>query len=105
MIPAPELAQLLAAAEAWLRRIIRDEFAASGRADRAAVLATVAAYAKARGIGVSTVRAAIREKRLDVTRVGRAIRIAPTATIRPRAQPHAEAAAHDDARTRLGVVR
>lgn len=46
---------------------------------------TVAEYAAARGIAQSTVRRAIAERRLDITRAGRAVRIAPDATIRARA--------------------
>jgi excisionase family DNA binding protein len=56
-----------------------------GEPQRAARPMTVAEYAAARGIAQSTVRRAIREHRLDITRAGRAVRIAPDAVIRARA--------------------
>lgn len=49
-------------------------------------LLTVAAYASAKSISQSTVRAAIASERIDVVRSGRAVRIPAGAIIRPRAQ-------------------
>lgn len=74
-----------------------------GEPQRAAAPLTVAEYAAAHSIAVSTVRRAIRERRLDVTRAGRAVRIPPGATIRARAAerdqraPTASSAAMDRA--------
>ena len=66
-------------------RALRAEVAAlrdqrSGRAD----MITIADYARARSISVSTVRAAIREGRLRSTHVGRAVRVPANLEIAPR---------------------
>lgn len=57
-------------------------------------LISVAEYARRRSISISTVRAAIRERRLDATRfgrTGRAVRIAADAAIRAADAEIAEA--------------
>ncbi len=56
-----------------IRAIVREELA---RARPTTTLVTVTEYARRWSISPSTVRAAIRERRLAVSRVGRAIRIA-----------------------------
>ena len=66
--------------EDHIRAIVRDELSRA-RPDTAPAFVTVAAYAAARSISPSTVRAAIREGRLDAERIGRAVRVSPTATI------------------------
>jgi excisionase family DNA binding protein len=79
------LEQLVAAVVAELRKLVREEVrAANAEARPAGRPLTVAEYAAAHGISQSTVRRAIAERRLDVTRAGRAVRIAPDATIRAR---------------------
>ena len=66
--------------EDHIRAIVRDELSRA-RPSTAPALVTVAAYAASRSISPSTVRAAIREGRLDAERIGRAVRVSPTATI------------------------
>jgi hypothetical protein len=62
-----------------VRRVVREERAAAQTAapDK---LVTVAAFARARALSVSTVRAAIREGRLAATKIGRAVRGTATGT-------------------------
>jgi excisionase family DNA binding protein len=71
------------------------ELRAALGAEAPAELVTVAEYARIRSVATSTVRRAIREGRLDATRIGRAVRVradaeigAPTrtATTTPRAR-------------------
>jgi excisionase family DNA binding protein len=59
-----------------------DRRQALAAATAAPELITAAEFARRRSISISTVRAAIRERRLDVTRIGRAVRIAADAQIR-----------------------
>ncbi|MBA3844231.1 MAG: hypothetical protein H0X39_16710 [Actinobacteria bacterium] len=66
--------------EDTIRALIRDELAKVKPAT-APSLVSVTSYAARYQISPSTVRAAIRENRLEVTRIGRAIRIAPDAAI------------------------
>ena len=61
-----------------VRRIVREELAAT---TLAAEHLTVTEYANRWKISESTVRAAIRDERLAVTRIGRTIRIAEDAQI------------------------
>ena len=63
--------------EAIVRRVLREELAAM----KPAALLTVEDYADARSISQSTVRAAIREGRLEATRIGRSVRVASGAEI------------------------
>ncbi len=69
-----------------IRKIVREEIEAvdSTKPGQLGQL-TVADYAKKWSISTSTVRQAIREKRLKATRIGRAVRIAADATIGARA--------------------
>lgn len=78
--------------EDQIRAIVRDELA-KAKPPPAEALVTVAEYARRRAISVSTVRAAVADKRLAVTRIGRAVRIAPTAAIAKRAPESANARA------------
>lgn len=65
--------------------IVRDELVRfAAEQPRVPELVTIAAYAKARSISESTVRKAIREKRLEAQKIGRSIRIKPTGEIAPR---------------------
>lgn len=66
----------------------------------AAELVTVDEYARRRSISTSTVRAAIREGRLLVERIGRAVRV-PAAAAIARPPSSAAAAARDARRERL----
>jgi len=66
--------------EAVVRRVVREELAAA-RTAAPDELVTVAAFARARAISVSTVRAAIREGRLAATKIGRAVRVRADAQI------------------------
>ncbi len=89
-----------------VRRVVREEVRAAlsagdGGSPR---LVTVAQYAKARSISVSSVRAAIRDGRLDVRRIGRAIRIEMQADIRSRADAPARADTEGRAARVLGLV-
>lgn len=69
-----------------VRDVVRDELAKQKPAnDVAPDLVTVAEYARARSISESTVRQAIRDGRLAVERIGRAVRIPADATIRAAA--------------------
>jgi excisionase family DNA binding protein len=72
--------------EAAIRALVqalRDELAKQTKPanDDAPTYVTPAEYARARSISESTVRAAIREKRLEHIRIGRAVRIPTGATI------------------------
>ena len=58
--------------EAIVRRVLREELAAF---KAPAGLVTIVAYAEARSISPSTVRAAIKDGRLTATRIGRAVRL------------------------------
>lgn len=75
----------MSAIEDLIRSIVRDELAKAQPAADPDNL-TVAGYAAKWRISPSTVRAAIREKRLDVTRIGKAIRIEAGARIRSAAK-------------------
>lgn len=68
-----------------VRAIVRDELA-KALAERAAVAehVTVAEYAKRWSLSTSTVRAAIRDGRLPVKRIGRAVRVDADAEITAR---------------------
>lgn len=74
-----------------LRALIRDELAKTPQPARADAV-TAAEYARRRSISVSTVRAAIREGRLEAVKIGRAVRISANAEIGKPAKPHAAAA-------------
>lgn len=82
-----------------LRRKLADAFggAAASPAER---YESPAEYAARLGIGVSTVRIAIREGRLESIRVGRAVRIPVSAVIRRRI----ELEERDDATARAARV-
>lgn len=82
-------------------RDLRRELAAALELGARADLVSVAAFAAARSISQSTVRAAIREGRLEATKIGRAIRIATDATIRSTTDRDATSLAD----RRLGVVQ
>jgi excisionase family DNA binding protein len=68
--------------EEMVRKIVRDELAkqATPANDETEQL-TVAEYARRWSLGQSTVRAAIREGRLEHVRIGRAVRIPAAAKI------------------------
>lgn len=67
-------------------------------------LVTIAAYARARSISVSTVRAAIAAGRLEARRIGRAVRVPATAEIaRPLERPTTRAQRTADVAARLGI--
>lgn len=73
--------------DAHVRALVREELAAAlANRDAATgpVLVTMDAYARARSISLSTVRAAIRDGRLEAHRIGRAVRVRSTDEI---AQP------------------
>jgi excisionase family DNA binding protein len=77
--------------ESEIRRIVREELARTPANDTAPHI-TVAEYASRRQISESTVRIAIRERRLPCLRIGRAVRVpadseiqAPTRTAAARA--------------------
>ena len=63
--------------EEQIRAIVREELARLAERPQAPDLVTLRAYAAARGISVSTVRAAIREGRLEAYQIGRAVRVRP----------------------------
>jgi len=67
-----------------VRSILREELAAATPTTPDHV--TVAEYARARSISESTVRVAIREGRLEVVRIGRAVRVPRDAAIGKRAK-------------------
>lgn len=67
--------------EAIVRRVVREEIASAVKPQ--AQYVTVAAYAAARSISVSTVRAAIREGRLPKKPIGRSVRVPASAEISP----------------------
>ena len=72
--------------ERTIRSIVRDELARARPANDAPRLVTIAAYAAARSISESTVRAAIRDGRLDGLRIGRAVRVRADQEIAIRAR-------------------
>lgn len=87
--------------EQTLRALVRDEVArALAEREQRAELVTVADYAKQWSLSQSTVREAIREGRLAVERVGRAVRVPADAKIDRRVD-------RDDptARARLRLLR
>lgn len=68
--------------EELIRKIVRDELAKAAKpANDETEQLTVAEYARRWSISTSTVRAAIREGRLEHSRVGRAVRIPAGARI------------------------
>lgn len=73
------LRDLEVALRAAVVAIVREERANASPAQ--AELVTVAEYARRRSISESTVRKAIREGRLEVTRVGRAVRVSADAQV------------------------
>jgi excisionase family DNA binding protein len=83
-----------------VREVVREELAKQ-RPPGLPELVTVDEYAGQRSISVSTVRAAIREGRLSVERIGRAVRVPAKATIARSLDAAKFAAARDARRTRL----
>jgi excisionase family DNA binding protein len=69
--------------KALIREVLREELATNSK-PASANLVTVADYAAARSISASTVRKAIREKRLPSTKIGTAVRVPATAEIKAR---------------------
>lgn len=93
-----------------VRAIVREELAAAlaavRTADQAAPeLVTLTAYAKARSISVSTVRAAIRDGRLTAHRIGRAVRVRRDDEIARADRPKADRTSAAARRLGLTVVR
>lgn len=87
-----DAADLLAGLEAYIRRLIREELVAHD-ARSVTEYVTVRKYARRRGLWVTAVRKAIAERRLAVTRIGRAVRIPAEAMIQPcRSQDPLDAA-------------
>jgi excisionase family DNA binding protein len=83
-----------------IRGIVRQEL--DQRAAESAVRhLTVSAYAATHSLGKSTVRTAIREGRLPVERIGRAVRVRADAVIAPRAATESATAR---AERRLGLA-
>lgn len=66
---------------ALVAEVVREELAKATPASSAPQLVTVAEYARRCSISQSTVRAAIREGKLAITRIGRSVRIAPAEKI------------------------
>lgn len=92
--------------EQQLRRLVREEVRAALAESSGGPIAkhlTVKAYAAARSIAESTVRAAIREGRLPSIRIGRAVRVPADAAIGPSASRANEATAR--AERALGIMR
>ena len=80
-----EIIGLVEAAVSLVRRIVREEIERSNaERDDASVYITVKNYAQKHSISRSTVKAAIKDGRLPVTRIGRSVRILASALIRPR---------------------
>ena len=71
---------LEAVIESVVRRVVREELAAA-RAAPADEMVTIATFARMRAISKSTVRAAIRDGRLQATKIGRAVRVRANAQI------------------------
>lgn len=71
---------LEALVERVVRQVVREELAAA-RAASADEMVTIATFARMRAISKSTVRAAIREGRLQATKIGRAVRVRANAQI------------------------
>lgn len=69
--------------EDLIRSIVRDELAKSRPVNDAPEQLSVTAYAQRWSISESTVRLAIRERRLEHARIGKAIRIVASAEIAP----------------------
>jgi excisionase family DNA binding protein len=67
-----------------VRRAVRDELAAR---QPTAELVTIAAFARQRSISIGTVRNAIRDGRLEATKIGRAVRVRADAAIGKAARP------------------
>lgn len=68
--------------KALIREVLREERAVETKPTSG--LVTVAAYAAARSISESTVRKAIRDKRLPSTKIGTAVRIPANAEIKTK---------------------
>lgn len=83
-----------------VREVVREELAKERRPTMPE-LVSVDEYAHRRSISVSTVRAAIREGRLCVERIGRAVRVPAEATIGRSLDDSKIAASRDARRTRL----
>lgn len=82
---------------ALIAEVVRDVL--SEKPEPSTTLVTAREYARRCAISLSTVRLAISERRLAVTRIGRSVRIDPAATIDPpRRDEYTERA-----RARLGV--
>jgi hypothetical protein len=64
-----------------VRAELREQLARHQQIATSPELVTAAAYAARRSISVSTVRAAIREHRIDTVRIGRAVRLRADAEI------------------------
>ena len=93
-----------------LRAMVREEVAAALAAERAAAapapgLVTLDAYARARSISVSTVRAAIRDGRLVAHHIGRAVRVRRDDEIARVARPKSDRTAVAARKLGLSVVR
>ena len=91
-----------------LRALVRAEIAAAlAERDRAPGpgLVTMAEYARARSISVSTVRAAIPDGRLAAHQIGRAVRVRPTDEIARPARARAGRDAMAARKLGLQVVR
>ena len=88
---------------------VKRQLAALGVANSnapAPALVTVAEYARARSISISTVRAAIREGRLAVERIGkRAVRVPANATIARPTKPTDRATIDREMESALGLGR
>lgn len=69
--------------DAMIRAIVAEELARYKQAANDPDMLTVAKYAQRWSLSESTVRGAIREKRLEHVRIGRAVRIPATARIAP----------------------
>ncbi len=65
--------------EAIVRRVVDERLAAASKPTVEHV--TVADYARCHSVSTSTVRAAIREGRLEAIRIGRAVRVAANANL------------------------
>lgn len=81
------------------------QLAANANATTAPELVTLAAYAQARSISVSTVRAAIRDGRLTAHRIGRAVRVRRDDEIARADRPKVDRTAAAARRLGLTVVR
>ncbi len=68
----------------FVREVVREELARAKPAPITPAVVSVAAYARERSISESTVRKAIRDHRLDVVRIGSALRVPVAAVIGKR---------------------